>query len=291
MTPPAETADQYARWIARGGLSDATKQLYPTRVRAFLAWLGDRADDYPDALTDAHVRDWAVRDYRRWLLEHKKAAPATVEQAMSAVSSLYGYLGLGRPNVKRQAVPRGAPKALSDTERRKVLREAERRGPRDYALFCTLFTCAVRVREAAALDVDDVFVSDRSGVLHVRYGKGGETRQVPIPADGRAALRPWLAQRRERHGDLGPLFVSRTGGRLSVRRMQGLAADVGAACGVPVTPHVLRHTFARVFLDSGGDLASLQEVLGHRNLASTQVYTRPNRDRLAELAENVRIDL
>lgn len=288
---PSEAGDQYARWIARGGLADTTKKLYPARVRAFLAWLAERVEQYPAALTDTHERDWAVRDYRRWLLEDQKRAPSSVEQAMSAVSSLYEYLGLGKPRVKRQAPPRSAPKGLSADERRRVMREAERRGVRDFALMSTLFLCAVRVSEAAALDTDDAFLSDRSGLLHVRYGKGGESRQVPIPADARAALRPWLAQRRERYGDLGPLFMSREGGRLSVRQIQTIASRVGAAANVALTPHVLRHTFAQAFLAAGGDLGSLQEVLGHRNLSSTQVYTRPNREHLAELTERVRLDL
>lgn len=289
---PAGAAAEYRRWIARTGLADTTKSLYPARVDKFLDWLGERWAEYDGALTDGHVRDWAVRDFRRQLLEHDKLAVTTVELSMSAVSSFYdSCLGLGKPNVKRQAPPRGAPKGLDKAELTRVMRQAERRGPRDYALCSTLFLCAIRVSEAAALDTDDVLVSDRSGIMHVRYGKGGESRQIPVPADARAALRPWIAHRREQYGPLGPLFVARGGGRLSVRRMQSLLGDIGGQVGVDLTPHRLRHTYATSFLAAGGDLASLQEVLGHRNLSSTQVYTRPNRDRLSELAENVRIEL
>lgn len=288
---PTEAGERYARWIARTGLADSTKQVYPARVRAFLEWLTERWDEYADALTDPHVRDWAVRDYRHDLMTVDKRATNTVELAMSAVGSFYDYLGLGRPAVKRQSTTRGAPKGLDVGQVRKVMRVAERRGPRDYALAATLFLCAVRVAECAALDTDDVLITDRTGTLHVRYGKGGEARKVPIPSDARPALRAWLAVRRERYDELGPLFMSREGGRLSKRRMQSLIGDIGVAAGVDISPHTLRHTFALRFLEEGGDLASLQEVLGHKSLSSTQVYTRPNYDRVAELADRVRIDL
>jgi integrase/recombinase XerC len=286
-----EKGAEYARWIAKTGLSDATKKLYPARVHQYLAWVAAHYDEHSEALGDPYSRDYAVRDYRRDLMTVDKRAIATVELTMSALGSFYDWLGLGKPDVKRTSPPKGAPKSLEDAELRRVMRAAERRGNRDYALASTLFLTAIRVDEAHQLDTDDVLVSDRSGLLHVRYGKGGESRQVPIPADARAALRPWLAERRDRYGDLGALFISRGGGRLSVRRMQSLMADIGTDAGVHVSPHVLRHTYARNFLEGGGDIASLQEVLGHKNLSSTQVYTKPRAGRLAELAENVRIEL
>jgi integrase/recombinase XerC len=289
---PHDAGAEYARWLAKTGLADTTKQLYPQRVAAFLSWLEGHADEHADALEDPYARDYAVRDYRRDLLTVDKRAIATVELAMSALGSFYEWLGLGKPDVKRTSPPKGAPKSLDEKELRAVMRTAERRGVRDFALTSLLFLTAVRVSEAAALDTDDVLVTERTGLVQVRYGKGGESRDVPMPTDARAALRPWLAQRRERYGDqVGPLFVARGGGRLSVRRMQSLMADIGKDAGVHISPHVLRHSYARAFLDGGGDVASLQAVLGHKNLSSTQVYTAPRAGRLAELAENVRIEL
>jgi len=113
--------------------------------------------------------------------------------------------------------PRGAPKALEAADLRRVMRAAERRGPRDHAITAVLFLTAFRVSELVALDVDDVWVGDKAGRLEVRHGKGAIARQVPIPADARAILRPWLARRREQldraPGQVatGPLFLSRTG--------------------------------------------------------------------------------
>lgn len=291
-----EAGPAYARWLARTGHADSTKSLYADRTQRFLAWVAEQEaiqpGEYDGVLVDQHVRDYAVRDYRRQLLTVDKAAIATIEVALSAIGSFYDWLGLGKPNVKRTRPPKTAPKSLEGDQLRRVMRAAERRGARDNAIAAVLFLSAVRVSECAALDVDDVFVSDRSGLLEVRHGKGGQPRQAPLPADARAALRPWLAlraERAERHA--GPLFLARDGSRLSVRRIKSLTADIGADAGVDLSPHVLRHTFARRFLDSGGDLPALQEILGHNSLASTQVYTRPPAGRVAELAENVTIDL
>jgi integrase/recombinase XerC len=215
-----------------------------------------------------------------------------VEVALSALGSFYDYLGLGKPNVMRQNPSRDDVRSLEPADLKKVLRAAERRGVRDFALSMLLIGTGIRVAEAAALDTDDLFISDRMGEAQIRHGKGGASRTVQVGPDVRAALRPWLARRRELTPEpLGPLFLSRVGGRLSARRMQSMMEAVGEAAGVEVTPHTLRHTFARRYLDAGGDLAGLQQALGHKNLSSTQVYTRPSVSHQREFIESMRIDL
>lgn len=287
---PGEAADEFGRWIARTGFAPTTKKLYPAQVRAFTTWLTERGEEYHDALADPHGRDYAVRDYREHLLTVDKKAPATVEVALSAIGAFYDHLGLGKPErIIRQNPNRDDVRSLEPAEAKRVLRAAERRGNRDFALTMLLYGTGVRVAEASALDTDDLFISDRKGVLEVRHGKGGASRQLPVEPDVRAAVRPWLNERAEKYGrTVGPLFVSRKGGRLSARRIQSLMADMGESVGVELSPHTLRHTFAREYLDDGGDLASLQRLLGHRNLSSTQVYTRPSNTRLAEFMENRR---
>jgi site-specific recombinase XerC len=285
--------DEYTAWLAKTGLADSTKTIYPVHVRRYLTWLGEHLDEHDGALEEPHARNYAVRDFRRQLLAVDKLAVATVELTISAIGSFYDWRGLGKPDVKRAKAPRTAPKSLSDTDLRKVLRAAERRGVRDYAIAGVLFYSAVRVGECAALDLDDVLISERSGVVHVRYGKGAQARQVPFVPEGRAMLRPWLAKRRADYPDLrvGPLWLSRTGGRLSKRRIQGMVAELAEETGIDLSPHVFRHTFARLFLESGGDLAALQEILGHNSLASTQAYTRPTSASLSEAMERVSLDL
>lgn len=296
MTPamtPREAGAAYEAWLLRTGFAETTKAVYLAKVTAFLRWLDDHAPQYADALTDPHVRNYAVRDYRRELLTVRKVSVATVELHLAALGSLYTWLGLGKPDVPRQTPRQGGPKGLGEDDLRKVLRGAERRGPRDFALASTLFLTAVRVSECAALDIDDVFISDRMGKVQIRYGKGGKSRTVDVPAQARAALRPWLALRREQAPEQvgSPLFLSRTGSRLSVRRIQAIMGLIGAEVGVHVSPHVLRHTFGRRWVDQGGDLVSLQETLGHANVSTTAGYARPTGDYSAAMAERVGIDL
>lgn len=288
---PAEAGERFEQWIRKTGFADSTREVYVGKVRAFIEWLGAGWDEYDGALTDEHVRDYAVRDFRQRLMKTDKAKVATVEGYLSAIGVFYDYLGLGKPKVKRMKRPRTAPKSLDEDALRKVMRAAERRGIRDFAIVSMIFQTGARVSEIAAADVDDVFIADRMGQFEIRHGKGGLARTVALPADTRAALRPWLAERRDRVGPLGPLWLSRTNTRLSVRRIQSMMDDVGAAAGVEITPHVLRHTFARFWLETGGDLGTLQDALGHGSLASTQVYTRATSAVLAEQAERVRIDL
>lgn len=293
FTTPEEAGEAFARWISRTGLADTTQAMYAAKVQAFLAFVAaDTAGEYDGALSDEFVRDYAVRDFRRDLMVAQKRSVSTVEGYLAAIGSFYDWIGLGKPRVKRQSTHKRDPKSLNADDLRKVLRAAERRGVRDHAITMTLFQTAVRVAEVVALDTDDVWVGERAGRLDVRHGKGGEARQAPIPADTRDVLRRWLVVRREQGApELGPLFTSRGGGRISRRRVQSLMDDIGGAAGVKITPHVLRHTYARFFLDSGGDVGALQGVLGHKNLSSTQVYTGASADATAEAAERVRIDL
>lgn len=135
-------------------------------------WLEEQGSEYDGALTDQHVRDWAVRDFTTQLREVDKRAIATVEQYVSAVTNFYdSYLGLGKPNVPRSTRLKGAPKGLSHKDQRKLLREAERRGQRDHAIVRLALFSGVRVAELAGLDTDDVLVTERTGEIEVRKGK------------------------------------------------------------------------------------------------------------------------
>lgn len=291
---PAAAAEKFAEWIRRSGFAPATGALYSAKVTVFLRWVGEQWAEYDGCLTDEHLRDYAVRDFRRHLMVERKLKASTVESYLSAISTFYDvYLGMGKPKVPRLGKSEPATKALTEDQLRKALRAAERRGVRDYAIARTLFGTGIRVSELVALDTDDVFVTDKQGVIEIRHGKGGKSRQVFPAADERAALRAWQAARKaEGAPELGPFFTSRRGGgRISVRRVQSLLSTLGEAADVRLTPHVMRHTYARFFLAAGGDLGELQQNLGHKNLASTQVYTSAGTTVRAESAERVRIDL
>lgn len=294
---PDDARRRYLHWLARSGYAPSTKAAYADRVNNFLDWLEQQpGEQYKEALEDEHVRNYAVRDYRRTMMVDRAYKLATVELHLSAIGSLYKFLGLGQPDVPRQTPVHDKVKALTEDQLRAVLRAAERRGVRDFALMMLLYATALRLAEVTALNVDDVFISERKGEVTVRYGKGGKTRRIEVPPRARAALAPLLAERHRGGGDLvgAPLFLSRQGdgSRLSRRRIQSLVAEIGREAGVEgLTPHMLRHTHGRMFIERGGDIVALQKVLGHANVQTTATYARPSHEYMQQMAERIEIDL
>nr|WP_297461016.1 tyrosine recombinase XerC [uncultured Halomonas sp.] len=150
---------------------------------------------------------------------------------------------------------------------------------RDQAILELLYSCGLRLAELAALDIDSLD-SRRVRVL----GKGGKPRQVPVGRRARQALDAWLAVRGQWVTMREPaLFVSRQGRRLGHRAIQQRLAQLAKVRGLPehLHPHRLRHSFASHLLESSQDLRAVQELLGHANLSTTQVYTRLDWQHLA----------
>src|SRR5262249_28650213 len=157
---------------------------------------------------------------------------------------------------------------------------------RDVAMLELLYGTGVRVSELCAIDLDDID-RDRYGVpmLIVRRGKGNKSRQVPIGGAADRALALYLPARRALGASDDALFVNATGKRLTPRSVQRLVKHWTIAGGVhaDATPHGLRHSFATHLLDEGVDLRSIQELLGHASLASTQIYTKVSLDHLMKV--------
>ena len=185
-------------------------------------------------------------------------------------------------------VPRSLPRALTLTDTESLL-ETEDEGhlpDRERALFELLYATGLRVSEVAALDLEDVDLSAR--MLRAQ-GKGRKERIVPFGETAEDALRAWLPVRRELRlsasGGGEPLFVNARGGRLTTRSMARVLKRRLRAAGLPaqISPHALRHTFATHLLQSGADLRSIQELLGHASLSTTQKYTHLDAARLRDV--------
>jgi integrase/recombinase XerC len=269
-------------------LSRHSLAAYGTDLLQLGAFLEKRGIADPAAVT--HL------DLRAWLGGMREAglARASVARKLAASRSLFGWLlreGLadGDPAaaLRTPKKERLLPRFLSKEKVERLL--AAPKGDalpevRDRAILETLYSSGVRVSELAALDETDLDL--KAGVARV-MGKGRRERLAGLGSHAVAALRQYLeAKGRVAAPKRGlALFENRAGGRLSVRGIQRLLARRLAAAGLDpkISPHKIRHSFATHLLDAGADLRSVQELLGHRNLATTQIYTHVSATRLREV--------
>jgi integrase/recombinase XerC len=266
--------------LSSAPLSAQTRRTYASKVRQYLVWLASAEVD-GDPLGAADGRDWAVRDYRGYLQTVLKRSPATINNALAAVDDFYCRRGLGPARAKRAELPAAAPRALTGKAQIRYLRAVQAcESMRDRALALVPFYAGTRIAETVALDVDDVGLSARKGVLRV-LGKGQREREVPIHPQLRAALADWLDERRawpQTAGESEALFLNRRGGRLSARGAHEVITGIARRAGLDdrVTAHVLRHSFATTLVRGGTDLVVAAELLGHARLETTRLYTRPS---------------
>jgi integrase/recombinase XerC len=289
--PGAEALSAYLAWLEGRPLAVRSREAYGHQVRRYIAWLGDRSPVDGDPLADDDARDWAVRDYKRHLKAVQRWKPASVNLALAALDSFYTQLGLGRPIVRREDLVKSAPRAVTVDEQRRLLRMAERAPARDRAMVVVLLYTGLRLAELVALDVDDLRISARKGVVVVRSGKGDAYREVPLNALVRQVLEEWLAERKAKAGeDEKAVFVRRSGRRLSKRSVDDVVRGLGKDAGISLSAHILRHTFLTRMVRQGSDLVLVAELAGHRRLETTRRYSLPSDiDRLLAV-ENLQID-
>src|SRR3954466_16268709 len=287
----AALLQEYLSWLEGRPLAARSRQAYGHQVRRFFAWLGDRSPVDGDPLADDDARDWAVRDYKRHLKAVERWRPASVNLALAALDSFYTQLGLGRPVARREDLPASAPRAISEEQQRRLLRMAERASAPDRAIVVVLLYTGLRLAELVTLDVEDVRVSARKGLVVVRSGKGDAYREVPLNALVRQVLDGGLTERARRAAEgERALLVGRGGRRLSKRTVDDVVRGLGEDAGVKLSAHMLRHTFLTRMVRQGSDLVLVAELAGHRRLETTRRYSLPSdADRLLAV-ERLQVD-
>lgn len=267
-------------------LSAHTVKAYGRDLNDFVQWAAANDLAAWPAVSPRQVRTYAAARHQVGL------GARTLQRRLSALRALFAYLqreGLIRRNpaqgVTAPRVRRKLPVTLDPDQLDRLLRPQDQ-APldlRDRAVFELIYSSGLRLRELVAIDLGDIDPDD--AMLEV-VGKGAKSRRLPV---GRLALRAvaaWLSVRAElaAPGE-SALFVSRRGQRLSARSVQARLRQRAIAQGmpVPVYPHLLRHSFASHLLESSGDLRAVQELLGHVNIATTQIYTHLDFQHLAEV--------
>jgi integrase/recombinase XerC len=240
---------------------------------------------------------------RRWVAQMHSAGRTArgIALILSGWRGFYTWLGReglvpSNPvqDVRAPKVPKPLPKALGVEEAVQLASfRAEDSHPvreaRDHCITELLYGCGLRIGELVGLDVQDGkdargWIDHHSAEAHV-LGKGSKKRSVPVGSKALAALAEWVSQRAQWAKSDAALFISERGQRLSPQhiRVRLKQRSLQAGLATPVHPHMLRHSFASHVLQSSGDLRAVQELLGHANITTTQVYTRLDFQHLARV--------
>ncbi len=266
-----------------------SRQLSANSVRAYMADLRQMV-----TVLDVPPRDVTLQSLRHWLAELMEtgAASATIQRRVSAVRGFFAWsteqsfievdpaARLRSPKRTRR-LPVVPGRANVDESIRSTEARAEE-GPlavRDVAMLEVLYGGGIRVAELCGLDLQDV--DEERGTLRV-VGKGDKERSVPLGAPARRAVAGWRTVRHQVAvpGSGDALFVGARGARIDPRVVRRVVHEATRAGGSEVGPHGLRHAMATHLLEGGADLRSVQEILGHASVATTQMYTHVSAERL-----------
>jgi integrase/recombinase XerC len=276
----------FLEWLAGERRAAAlTIEAYGADLAGFLGFLSGHFAAEPDL---ARLQALRAADIRAWLTYEAGAGAGSATRArrLSAVRSFFRFLarrhGVDNPALKLVVTPRrrrSLPKALTPLQARAVVEEIGQTSEtaaiqaRDIALFTLLYGCGLRIGEALALNVRDAPLPGSSAMLRV-VGKGSKERIVPILPAVREAIAAWVGLHPAPEPD-SPLFLGARGKRLDPGVAQKVLRAFRRRRGLPedATPHALRHSFATHLLAGGADLRSIQDLLGHASLSTTQRYT------------------
>lgn len=271
-------------------LSPRTAASYEGDLVSFAAFIEKATSAEFDA---SRVSQMEIRKYLS-SLQSRGLARRTMLRRLAALKSFYRFCmrrGLSMTNPTDSLAPmkreKRLPRALEETDVESLLTAISGEGNqsvRDAAIFELLYSSGLRVSELVGLNLGDF---EPSGSMVRVMGKGSKERIAPVGNVAKKALLKYITEVRgalAASSEEKAMFLSRRGGRLTSRQIQRLmkAYDIKAGLRGSPSPHSLRHSFATHLLDSGADLRSVQELLGHADISSTQIYTAVSRERLME---------
>ncbi len=284
--------DRYLKELAAArGASEHTLRAYRTDLSAFCVFLESMDIDEPDRVTPRTLRSYLAD------LDSRGLARASIQRKLSAARSLFKFLlrngaidAHPATGLRPRRGERRLPGWLSIEEIEALLRSpdvATPKGRRDLAILEVMYSAGTRAAETVGLDRGDV--DFENGVARVR-GKGRKERLAALGSFARDALQSYLAdpaRPRPKQTATDAVFLNLAGGRLTTRSLGRIVEECVLKSGIGrrTTPHTLRHSFATHLLDRGADLRSVQELLGHAHLVTTQIYTHVSIERLRKIYE------
>jgi len=288
---PVEVEDFLLSLRVERGRSANTLKAYTTDLRTYVSWLDERGlaiAEVDEAALTAYVNDLRAGD----------RAPSSVKRMLVSVRGLHRFLAEETEGVPDPAAdlevpksPKGLPKALSEAEVEQLLASVTGTDPiarRDRAVLEVLYGTGARIGELSGMSLSDLDLD--AGLVRL-FGKGAKERIVPLGSHALRALVDWLGpqgrpllepERWKRRDDADAVFLNQRGGRLQRQGAWLVVRKAGDEVGLGgrLTPHVLRHSCATHMLDHGADIRTVQELLGHASISTTQVYTLVSGERL-----------
>lgn len=270
--------------VFESGLAEKSLEAYAGDLEQYIGSLAQSGLADANAICREHILDHLIT-LRKGGLSSRSAA-----RHLSAIRRFHRFLreeqivqhdpteGFDSPRI-----PRTLPHALSPVDMERLLAAPDMSTPegiRDASILELLYSCGLRVSELSNLRIRDVLLEESSVRVH---GKGSKVRVVPIGRQAMGRLRAWLGVREVGKVLEDAVFLSSRGKRMSRAMLWRIVRDHARAANLrlDVSPHALRHSFATHLLDNGADLRAVQEMLGHADISTTQIYTHVSVDRLA----------
>jgi len=283
--------------IQRTGSED-TQDAYRRDISRFLKYLEERGIESLEDVTKADMADYVTR-LRSGEIGGKPLSAASYARNLSALKTFFRYLNRSE-GLKNNPVrmfhgvknERKLPEVLTFDQMETLLESFDLYDPvgiRDRCIIETMYACGLRVSECAGLLRKDIHIQERNLTV---IGKENKERMIPFYRREAELLELYLSESRpvllDGKEDPGTLFLSQRGKKLSTRSIEKLVDESSVKAGIPihVHPHMIRHSFATHLLDNGADLRAVQELLGHENLSTTQIYTHVTQDRLNQVVQD-----
>ena len=269
------------------GLSENTAKAYQRDLNKFSKFLESIAIESLESISEEKCSAW-IAD-----LFQNNVSARSIQRHISSAKGFFSYMkkiGLVQSSpfelINSPKSPNHLPNILSPEEVSQLLnfKPKNSQDKRDFAIIELIYSSGLRVSEAVNSNLSDF--EDNNNFLRV-IGKGSKTRLVPVGRFAQNAIKEWISARKKILTSDDALFVNLRGSRISTRSVQERIKNIALKQGLPpVNPHMLRHSFATHLLESSGDLRSIQELLGHSSLSTTQIYTRLDYQHLIKVYEN-----
>jgi integrase/recombinase XerC len=269
------------------GLSENTAKAYQRDLNKFSKFLESIAIESLESISEEKCSAW-IAD-----LFQNDVSARSIQRHISSAKGFFSYMkkiGLVQSSpfelINSPKSPNHLPNILSPEEVSQLLnfKPKNSQDKRDFAIIELIYSSGLRVSEAVNSNLSDF--EDNNNFLRV-IGKGSKTRLVPVGRFAQNAIKEWISARKKILTSDDALFVNLRGSRISTRSVQERIKNIALKQGLPpVNPHMLRHSFATHLLESSGDLRSIQELLGHSSLSTTQIYTRLDYQHLIKVYEN-----